>query len=125
MTINDLKIGILQELEGASVPVYKRSLLWSDYYDGSKRAPLEHRLEIRFDAEQRNMAVQAFEELRGAGFIRMAMTNSNPDPENWVEITDAGRRVLRSGLPSEMDKEGVFISHIADNAAVAHQTPLQ
>ena len=54
---------------------------------------IESALGVRFDPEQRHMAVVAFDELRAAGLIRPTYSDLI-DPEAWVEITDSGRQAL-------------------------------
>ena len=48
------------------------------------------------------LAARAFEELKKDGLIRSTMADL-VDPENWCEITDAGRQALERGV---LDDEG-------------------
>ncbi|HLG14838.1 MAG TPA: hypothetical protein VJH03_10105 [Blastocatellia bacterium] len=106
-SIQEIKIAILRELAQATPPVaYKWNLIGRA---GSPRSPLgtgqsrlESRLGITFDDELRALASQAFDQLRTAGLIRSTYS-LDPDPENWVQITDAGLEALRTGVLDELD----------------------
>jgi hypothetical protein len=101
ISIHEMKIAILRELASRGTPAYIYDVLWSNC--PGERGPLETSLDTRFQADQRNLAVQAFDQLRKSGLVRTAYTNSNPNPESWVEITDAGRLALKTGILDELD----------------------
>jgi diguanylate cyclase (GGDEF)-like protein len=96
ITLEDLKIAILQELRQAGTHLNKFNLLGGR--NPGQRGPLEHRLQISFDKDVRALAGQAFEELKKEGLIRPTYADL-VDPENWVEITEAGCEALKTGLP--------------------------
>lgn len=96
---SDLKRVILQAAaEAAPGHVHKINLVGRPYEPGG----LERRLNIRLDAEQRALAARAFDELRATGFLRPTYADL-ADPENWVEITDAGREALTTGTFMKAD----------------------
>jgi hypothetical protein len=94
LTIKDLKTAILQELAQAGKALNKFNLLGGRNL--SQRGPLEHRLSFTFDTAQRALAARAFDELKQGDLLRPTYTDL-ADPENWVEITEAGREALRTG----------------------------
>lgn len=65
-----------------------------------QRGGLESPLVITFDKDQRALAAQAFEQLKRDGLIRSTLSEL-VDPENWCEITDAGRQALAHGALDE------------------------
>jgi protein kinase-like protein len=69
------------------------------------RSPIEHSLGITFDDDQRHLASQRFDQLRAWELIRPTHSG-NRDPENWVKITEKGRRALREGKIPLSDLEG-------------------
>jgi serine/threonine protein kinase len=71
----------------------------------SVRSPIEHSLGITFDDDQRHLASQRFDQLRAWDLIR-STHSGNRDPENWVKITEKGRRALREGEFPLSDLEG-------------------
>lgn len=93
--LQDFKTAILRELADAGKALNKFNLIGRN---PAARGPLEHRLGITFDKDQRAQAGQAFEELKREGLIRPTYTDLI-DPENWLEITEAGQRALKIGLP--------------------------
>ena len=69
---------------------------------GDMRGGLETALGVSFDKDQRSLAARAFEELKKDGLIRSTLSDL-VDPENWCEITDAGRDVLERGTLDDLD----------------------
>lgn len=69
------------------------------------RSPIEHSLRVTFDDDQRHLASQRFDQLRAWDLIRSTHSN-NRDPENWVKITENGRRALHEGKISSSDLAG-------------------
>lgn len=69
------------------------------------RSPIEHSLGITFDDDQRHLASQRFDQLRAWDLIR-STHSGNRDPENWVKITEKGRRALGDGKIAVSDLEG-------------------
>ncbi len=101
MTLADLKRAILQAAaDAAPGHVHKINLVGRPYQPGD----LERRLNARFDPEQRALAARAFDELRDAGHIRPTYSDL-VDPENWVEITDAGRKAREKSTFVETEEE--------------------
>jgi len=94
LTPEDLKRAIL-EIAANAAPgqVHKINLIGRPSQPGH----LESHFGLRFDAEQRVLAARAFDDLRANGLIRPTYGDS-ADPENWVEITDAGREALAKGI---------------------------
>jgi len=90
LTLSDLKRAILEIVRNAAPgQVHKINLIGRPYQPGG----LEYYLDVRFDADQRVLAARAFDELRASGLTRPTYGDS-ADPENWVEITDAGLEAL-------------------------------
>ncbi|TAN22122.1 MAG: GGDEF domain-containing protein [Acidobacteria bacterium] len=90
---------ILKMLASRSNGEYKYNLTGRD-------APgeLERTFGEAWSAAQRRSAAEAFEGLRKGGLVRSTMTNPN-DTENWVEITEAGRKSLSSPEPTSATAE--------------------
>ena len=66
-----------------------------------QRGDLESSLDVSFTPETRVRAAQAFDELKRDGFIVPTYADL-VDPENWVEITEAGIDYLNRGLPEKV-----------------------
>jgi hypothetical protein len=98
LTLQDLKLEILKLFAAAPRGGNKFNLLGRPYQTGG----LEASLRITFDKEQRAMAAQAFEHLKKDGLIRSTLSDL-VDPENWCEITNAGRQALESGGLDDLD----------------------
>jgi len=95
-SIKDLKFAILKAAaEAHPGRVHKINLIGRPYQEGN----LERSLGIGFDSAQRSLAARAFEQLKGKDLIR-ATYSDLADPENWVEITDLGKKALE-GVPLE------------------------
>lgn len=95
----DLKIAILEAIATAYPGhVHKVNLIGRPYGPGV----LENRLRGKFNAAQRALAGQAFEQLKQADLIR-ATYRDTVDPENWVEITEAGLQALEAGALDALD----------------------
>jgi predicted pPIWI-associating nuclease len=98
----EIKLAILRALAQDTPPhQYKWNLIGRADSPGGRRQ-LESRLGISFDDGLRSLASQSFDQLRAAGLIRSTYS-LNPDPENWVRITDAGLEALRTGVLDELD----------------------
>lgn len=69
------------------------------------RSPIEHSLGVTFDDDQRHLASLRFDQLRTLDLIR-STHSGNRDPENWVKITEKGRRALHEGKISSSDLAG-------------------
>src|SRR5687767_4415091 len=99
LIIQDLKLAILKLF--AAAPRHggnKFNLLGRPYQTGG----LETSLGIKFDADQRGLAARAFDELKQEGLIRSTLADL-ADPENWCEITAAGRLALEGGTLDDLD----------------------
>lgn len=64
--------------------------------ESRERSPVEHSLGITFDDDNRHLASQRFNQLRAWDLIRSTHSD-NRDPENFVKITEKGRRALLGG----------------------------
>ncbi len=97
-----LKITILKAVsEARGAGLNKNNLLGRPFERG--RGTLEHNLGITFSPDERALADQAFEGLKTDGLIRP--TYRDPvSPEDWVEITEAGREALSRGTSDELDR---------------------
>ncbi len=96
-TARQLKFAILQALSSGPHQ-YKFNLLGKSNYPGA----LEHQLGVRFEPDERHTAVSAFDSLKAAGLIRPTYTDQIY-PEDWVEITEAGRRALERRALDPLD----------------------
>jgi hypothetical protein len=67
------------------------------------RGTLEHNLSVTFLPQERAQADQAVEELKADGLIRSTYRDLVA-PEDWVEITEAGREALSRGTLDELDR---------------------
>jgi hypothetical protein len=99
-----LKFAILQCLASGGAQ-HKLNLIGKGY----SISPLESALDIRFDSGQRHLASMAFDELEAAELIRPTYTDL-VSPQEWMEITDAGREALRR---RELDALDTALSAIA------------
>lgn len=98
-TLQQLKLQILKILAHDSPrSMHKFNLLGRRFQKGG----LEGILGIEFNEEQRALAVQAFDQLKGAGLIRPTYSDL-VEPENWVVITDSGRQFLERGALDDLD----------------------
>src|SRR3984957_4875481 len=97
--IDDFKIAILNAAQSApSFGLNKFNLLGKPPAEGD----LERNLGIRFDPDQRHLAFTAYEELQAAGLIRPTFSDL-VSPENWIEITVAGREALKKNALDYLD----------------------
>jgi diguanylate cyclase (GGDEF)-like protein len=96
LTKDEIKIAILRELAQASGRELNKLNLLGNY--PGVRGPIENRLDVTFDKSERALAAQAFEELKRDGLSQAPYSRGQTDPENWVEITDAGSKVLQTGI---------------------------
>ena len=99
-----LKFAILQCLASGGAQ-HKLNLIGKGY----SVSPLESAFDFRFDSGQRHLAVMAFDELEAAELIRPTYTDL-VSPQEWMEITDAGREALRR---RELDALDSALSAIA------------
>lgn len=90
LSIRSLKFAILQCLASGRGAQHKFNLIGKGY----SVSPLESAFDLQFDPAQRHLAVMAFNELEAAELIRPTYSDLS-SPEEWVEITDAGREALR------------------------------
>jgi hypothetical protein len=67
-----------------------------------QRGALEQRLGITFDSKIRMVAATVCDDLKTNGYIQPTFTDL-ADPENWIQITDAGRQFLQRGLRDHVD----------------------
>lgn len=95
-------MAILKALsEAGEAGLNKMNLLGRPFERG--RGILEHSLGVKFEPHERALADQAFEGLKTDGLIRP--TYRDPvSPEDWVEITEAGREALSRGTLDELDR---------------------
>jgi hypothetical protein len=63
---------------------------------------LEGVLGTRLEPPERALAAKALRDLEGAGLVR-ANYRDTVDPENWLEITEAGTAALARGALDELD----------------------
>jgi hypothetical protein len=105
LSMNELKLWVLAEIAASSNPVHKFNLIGRNGIGG----PLDWRFGSAVGAEERALAVRAFDELKAADLIRSTYTD-NVDPESWVTITDAGRRSLNTGTLDGLDQVLLSIS---------------
>jgi len=100
LSIQELKLEILKLFAAASPhSVHKFNLLGRPY----QRGGFEASLGITFEKNERALAAQAFEQLKKDGLIRSTLSDL-VDPENWCEITDAGRDALKHGTLDDLDR---------------------
>jgi hypothetical protein len=66
LSLHELKLGILRSFARKQQHINKYNLLGKSPAQGE----LESNLQVTFDAEQRWLALQAFDELKAAGYIR-------------------------------------------------------
>ena len=98
MTKRAAKLAILECL--ASIRRgHKVNILGRPYQKGD----LELRRGIAFDAEERAFFASAFEELKRDDLVRSDYGDL-ADPENWVELTDVGRRALERRALDALDE---------------------
>ena len=115
VNIHSLKFAILDALASGKNHQHKFNLIGK----GNNSGNLESQLGVCFDPDQRHMAVIAFDELQAAGLIRPTYTDQI-SPEEWVEITEAGRQVLeRRELDSLDGALGRIASHLLELRAGA------
>jgi hypothetical protein len=97
--IDDFKIAIPYAAQGApSFGLNKFNLRGKPPAEGD----LEKNMGIRFDPDQRHLAFTAYEELQAAGLIRPTFSDL-VSPENWIEITPAGRDALKNNALDDLD----------------------
>jgi len=105
-----MKLMILDELSKTSQPVHKFNLIGRTGMGG----PLDWRLARTLSEDERALAVRAFDELRRSDLIRPTFADL-VEPENWVTITDAGRRALDRRTLDDLDEALARISpHLLD-----------
>jgi serine/threonine protein kinase len=85
------------------------------------RSPIEHSLGVTFDDDQRHLASQRFDQLRAWDLIR-STHSGNRDPENWVKITEKGRRALHEGKISSSDLAGEVRASVPSTSEDQTQT---
>lgn len=105
LSMNDLKLWVLGEVGASSHPVHKFNLIGRNGIGG----PLEWRFGNAVGPEERALAVRAFDELKAADLIRPTYTDI-VEPENWVTITNAGMRSLKTGSLDALDDVLLSIS---------------
>src|SRR5437867_1004851 len=102
-TLFELKFSILETFPKNPSPSghqNKFNILGRHYQSGN----LEYKLQVKFTDEERALASKAFDELKGAGFVRP--TYRDPiQPEDWVEITESGRQALESRALDDLDRK--------------------
>ncbi|MBX3327953.1 MAG: TIR domain-containing protein [Nitrospira sp.] len=110
MTSKELKLLILKSLQ-QGLHEHKFNLIGKGHQLGA----LERLFCRSFTADERQLAVTAFNELQRDGLIQPSYTDLI-DPENWVEITEAGKNALQYGnlsTPGEFQPSGAA-SQVAD-----------
>ncbi|KPJ94827.1 MAG: hypothetical protein AMJ53_04345 [Gammaproteobacteria bacterium SG8_11] len=98
-SIRELKFAILAYLSTVKKQ-HKINLLGRTNSEGH----LEGFMNIKFDNEIRHRADFAFEELKNTDLICPTYSDII-EPENWVEITDKGRKCLENKTLDNLDKE--------------------
>lgn len=99
LSIQELELQILKLFSTASPHAgNKFNVLGRPYQPGG----LEASLGITFEKGERALAAQAFEQLKRDGLIRSTLSDL-VDPENWCEITEAGRDALKRGALDDLD----------------------
>lgn len=92
-TPQQIKLAILKHLKAKHGGDYKYNII------GKADAPIgaiEEHFKLRFTNEQRHIASRCFDELRAEDLIRPTY-GGNSNPEDWVDITNAGLAALESG----------------------------
>jgi hypothetical protein len=92
----ELKLKILRYFAKLNDHDYKFNLVGRDHAPGK----LELEQGERWTDEQRLAAAYAFDELKNQRMLRPTLS-SNPDPDNWVKITDVGIEALKTGVVDE------------------------
>lgn len=100
--LTDIDKAILQWLNRKFNGDYKYNMIGTG--ESRERSPIEHSLGVTFDDDQRHLASERFNQLRAWDLIR-STHSGNRDPENWVKITEKGRRALLEGKIPELDLE--------------------
>ena len=98
-----LERAILEALSASSAgglgKAHKMNLVGrGDFQQGT----IEATMGAQFSRDERARAAQVFEELKRNGYIQ-ATLDDLVDPENWVRITEAGSRYLRTGMRDHID----------------------
>ncbi|OLE55402.1 MAG: hypothetical protein AUG51_02795 [Acidobacteria bacterium 13_1_20CM_3_53_8] len=93
IAVTDINKAILQWLKTKYHGDYKGNIIGTGELPGT--SPVEHSLGVVFNADQRHLASQCFDQLKAKDLIR-STHSSNRDPENWVKITDVGLRWIES-----------------------------
>jgi len=106
VTLHEIKLMILGEIASTSQPVHKFNLLGRpDLHAGM----LSWKLKRTVTDDERALGAKAFDELRSSDLIRPTYRDVI-DPENWVQITEAGRRAFDEGLLDDLDRALCSIS---------------
>jgi hypothetical protein len=106
LTLHELKLWILREVAAAaSRPVDKFNLIGRAGMGG----PFDWQFGRTIEPEERALAVRAFDELRVTDLIRPTYADL-ADPENWVIITQEGKRALEKGGLDDLDEALMSIS---------------
>lgn len=114
-TSRTLKLAILQCLASGRGSQHKFNVIGKGYSMG----PLETAFGFLFDPGQRHLAVSAFDELQAAELVRPTYSDL-VSPEEWVEITDAGREALRRQELDALDAAlGAISPHLVELRAGA------
>jgi Predicted pPIWI-associating nuclease len=93
----ETKFAILEFLS-KNGKAHRFNMLGRPYQTGS----LEHVLGAKFDQSDRALADRAFEALKHDGLIEPTYTDI-ADPENWVQITEAGKEALSRRTLDDLD----------------------
>lgn len=122
-SLRSMKFTILKALS-ANSKQHKINLIGRPYQQGG----LEYHLNRRFQTEDRVQADRAFEELKADGLIRPTYDDI-VDPENWVEITEAGHQAIErhalDDLDSALQRISPHLVELRDGAwaAIASRRP--
>lgn len=96
--LRTIKKTILEILQDRDQPVHTINLIGRPY----QRGEIEVHLGLEFDATQRDTAAVAVNKLRSNGYIQPTY-NDLIDPENWLIITNSGRKYLEHNLRDNID----------------------
>lgn len=70
--------------------------------DDFHKGELEYYLDVNFTEGERGLAGRIFEDLKRDGYIQPTYDDL-VDPENWVVITESGKKFLKGGLKDSID----------------------
>lgn len=102
----ELKLQILRYFKKKGDHDYKLNLVGRDHAPGM----LELELGERWSDEQRLAAAYAFDELKNQRLLKPSLS-SNPEPDNWVTITQAGIEALETGVVDENASQQFVPAH--------------